>query len=76
MSTTSAPKKKPTCTNCQVCGHNSKNCPENPFVFYANHKFPKVTQLLSKQLPQKIKTQIFSFMTIVNQCSIEPDAGY
>ena len=57
MSTTSAPKKKPTCTNCQVCGHNSKNCPENPFVFYANHKFPKVTQLLSKQLPQKIKTQ-------------------
>jgi hypothetical protein len=50
-----APKKKePICSNCDECGHIGKNCPDRPFVFYSNRKFPKVTLIQSKSIPKKI----------------------
>jgi hypothetical protein len=50
-----APKKKePICSNCYECGHIGKNCPDRPFVFYSNRKFPKVTLIQSKTIPKKI----------------------
>lgn len=51
-----APKKKePICSNCDECGHIGKNCPDRPFVFYSNRKFPKeVTLIRSKSIPKKI----------------------
>jgi len=50
------PKKKELiCSNCDECGHIGKNCPDRPFVFYSNRKFPKVTLIQSKALPAKLK---------------------
>lgn len=48
-------KKEPTCSNCDECGHIGKNCPDRPFVFYSNRKFPDVTRIQSKSIPKKIK---------------------
>jgi hypothetical protein len=48
-------KKEPICSNCYECGHIGKNCPDRPFVFYSNRKFPDVTRIKSKSIPKKIK---------------------
>lgn len=51
----SVKKKGPKCGNCKECGHTSSKCPERPFVFYSNQKFPKVTLIRSKALPAELK---------------------